>query len=343
MVFTFIDPRKHKDWNALLATHQNASIFHTANWAQVLSQTYGYTPRYLCRVENDQIRTLLPLMAVHSRLTGRRLVSLPFTDHVPILAEKRKDFKALFAEAVSLGKAGNYKYIELRSEGQFLKDQRVFAKFLNHRIDLGTDETILYKSFRSNTRRNIRKAENNGIKVEFSNSMEALKQFYRLNCLARKDHGLPPQPFKFFQQLNDHLLSKSLGLIVSGNYKGRTVSANLYLIYNGIAVYKYGANDRAFFRFCPSYLVMWEAIRYFLTQGMKTLDFGRTDIDDHGLRQFKRGWGTQESTNNYYRYDLNSDRFISARKGMKTSYPVFKYMPLPLLQILGKILYRHVG
>ncbi|MEP6664139.1 MAG: hypothetical protein ABJC04_10785, partial [Verrucomicrobiota bacterium] len=75
-----INPIEHPGWDELLATHPGATFFHTAGWAKVLQDTYGHRPKYFAVLRENQLRALLPVMEVDSWLTGRRGVSLPFTD-----------------------------------------------------------------------------------------------------------------------------------------------------------------------------------------------------------------------------------------------------------------------
>lgn len=89
---------------------------------------------------------------------------------------------------------------------------------------------------------------------------------------------------------------------------------------------------------------MWEAIRWFCNNGYKSLCFGRTESENTGLRQFKAGWGTEEQTIKYSKYDLMKSTFIE--NGYKVSQVpkrIFQKMPLSLLNILGSVMYRHIG
>jgi hypothetical protein len=88
---------------------------------------------------------------------------------------------------------------------------------------------------------------------------------------------------------------------------------------------------------------MWKAIEWLAENGFKKFSFGRTEPENNGLLQFKRGWGAKEKKLNYYKYDLKQDSFVSEKPGTKSSYNIFKMMPLPLLKFTGNILYRHVG
>ncbi|MDQ2919055.1 MAG: hypothetical protein M3R10_04170, partial [Verrucomicrobiota bacterium] len=77
---TVIDPRSDRSWDDSIAKHSEATIFHTSAWANVLCDTYRHTPLYFRFSADSQIKALLPLMEVASPFTGRRGVSLPFSD-----------------------------------------------------------------------------------------------------------------------------------------------------------------------------------------------------------------------------------------------------------------------
>ena len=88
---------------------------------------------------------------------------------------------------------------------------------------------------------------------------------------------------------------------------------------------------------------MWEAIKNYSQKGFKVLDFGRTELGNIGLRQFKKGWGTDEKKIFYYQYDLKKEKFVANTSTTRTSYAVFKHLPIPLMRLTGKLLYRHAG
>lgn len=80
MEIKFTNPISDPDWDRLAVSHPDASFFHSAAWAEVLSKTYGHEPLYLRCFERDKLVGLVPIMEVRSPLTGRRGVCLPFTD-----------------------------------------------------------------------------------------------------------------------------------------------------------------------------------------------------------------------------------------------------------------------
>ena len=98
-----LDPTTYQGWDDLLLTNPQSSFFHTAAWAKVLHNSYGYKPLYFAQIENDQLQGLLAVMEINSFLTGRRGVSLPFTDHCPVIARDKQAFFHMFKFILEYG------------------------------------------------------------------------------------------------------------------------------------------------------------------------------------------------------------------------------------------------
>jgi hypothetical protein len=83
-----LNPLEDPRWDRLVARHPLASIFHTAGWLRALRLTYGYEPVALTTSPpGDELHDALVYCRVRSWITGRRIVSLPFTDHCDPLVE----------------------------------------------------------------------------------------------------------------------------------------------------------------------------------------------------------------------------------------------------------------
>ena len=216
-----INPIGDSNWNALIASQPKHSFFHTAEWAKVLADTYGYTPVYFAAGETDGSRSILPLMEVDSWLTGRRGIALPFTDDCEPLCSDAKAFQKLFAGAVEFGKSRNWKYLELRGGRELFGEVPASLSFYGHGLDLTVGEDKLFSQLESSVRRAIRKSEKNGVTVEILQSVEAVRIFYSLQCRTRKKHGLPPQPFNFFLNIHKYILSQNMGMVVLAQASGQ--------------------------------------------------------------------------------------------------------------------------
>jgi hypothetical protein len=341
---SIINPTEHPHWDDLLLTADRATFFHTTAWARVLSESYGYKPLYFTIIENGKLAGLIPVMEIDSFLTGKRGVSLPFTDICHPIADTEDIFQALMDRLTQHGKSAGWKHIEIRGGSTFLgKTAPYCAEHYTHILELDSGKDNVQNSFRGSTRRNISKACREGVEVTFQHTAEAMAAFYGLHCLTRRRHGLPPQPWRFFEKIYAHVVAAEKGVVVLAAHAGKTVAGAVYFFFRDRALFKFGASDRAFQHLRGNNLVMWEAIRWFTRNGFRSLHFGRTEPENEGLLQFKRGWSAQESSVAYYRLNLGENAFSAERNGTRSSYPVFKLLPIPVLRIAGSVLYKHVG
>lgn len=343
MDIKIINPIDVPDWNDQISKFPDATIFHTSNWAEVLSESYGYKPLYFCIFDNDSLTGFIPVMEINSFLTGRRGVSLPFSDQVEPLVTDKKHFKVIFDYIVSYGKDNGWKTFCIHGGSASLDTSKPFETYISSFIELDQNPDQLEKNFKSSTRRNIKKALKSGITTEISDSFQSINEFYRLNCLSRKDHGLPPQPFVFFKNLYQRVLQKKMGFVCLGSFGNKIVAGAVFLIFNDMAVYKYGASEKKFLSYRPNNLVFSEALKHCSSIGSKFVDFGRTELHHEGLLQFKRSWGCSQSSLNYHKFDLSNGHFLNSTPGIKSSYKIFRSFPVPVLKLFGNLLYKHVG
>jgi Acetyltransferase (GNAT) domain len=339
-----INPITYQGWDELLLTSDQSTFFHTSAWAKVLHESYNYKPLYFTLIENDRLKTLLPVMEINSFITGKRGVSLPFTDHCPPIAKNEKVFTETFNAVIQYGKKANWKAINLKCCVNYLRGSTLpFETFLTHDLDVSQTAEEIFSTFRDSTKRNIKKAIQNGVHVNIQNTLESIREYYRLHCITRKNHGLPPHPFYFFKKIYEHIVSKKKGFVALAAHKNKVIAGAVFFQFGNRAIFKYGASDPRYLSLRPNNLVMWEAIKRHCQNGFSAFNFGRTELKHKGLLQFKRGWGTKEEILNYYRYDLKQNCYVTKKYGIKSSYNFFKIMPAPILRLAGNILYRHVG
>ena len=338
-----INPIEYPNWDNLLVTNDNYSFFHTSGWAKVISEAYSYQPLYFTEIDDNKLTALIPIMAINSSLTGQRGVTLPFTDHCPVMVSDKNHFHELFWKIIEYGKKAKWNTIEIRGAKEYLQGKIPFATYLTHSLDLAHPEQKIFSTFRSSTKRNIKKAIKENVKIKILNSFESVKEFYRLNCLTRKDHGLPPQPWHFFKKIFEHIIFAHKGFVSLALFQGRPIAAAVFFHFGQKGIYKYGASNKSYQHLRPNNSVMWEAIKWYKQNGYKRFSFGRTDLSHSGLLQFKRGWGTQEETIHYYKYDLAKNSFVTNSSRIQSYNIFFRKLPLPLLKLTGRLLYRHVG
>jgi len=336
-----IDPVVCRGWNELIASGPEHSFFHSSNWAAVLVDSYSYKPLYFTRREGAQVSALVSVMEVDSLLTGKRGVSLSFTDYCAPISNDEASFSSIFDEILHYGKDAGWKYLEMRGGAKHFNGAVPYGTYARHVLALHGGELELFKNFSSATRRNIRTAEKSGLRVAVSDFETDLDEYYRLHCRTRKRHGVPPQPRSFFKAIHRNVISKGKGFTVLARFQGRPVSGAVYFYSGRKAIYKFGASDLRYQHLRPANLVMWEAMKWFSNNGFDELCFGRTDLDNAGLVHFKSGWGAREETIHYYRYDFSRSTFVQRLPAFR--FPLLQRLPIPLLRLAGTLLYRHIG
>jgi lipid II:glycine glycyltransferase (peptidoglycan interpeptide bridge formation enzyme) len=88
-----------------------------------------------------------------------------------------------------------------------------------------------------------------------------IQTFYDLHLATRRRQGTPVQPRKFFTQIRNSLIDQGLASILLAEVEGRAVAAALFLTWNGVTVYKFGASDPAAWPRRPNHALFWTAIR----------------------------------------------------------------------------------
>ena len=288
------------------------------------------------------LASILPLMEVDSWLTGRRGIALPFTDECPPLCESEAEFKTLFQNAVEWGRSRGWKSLELRGGRKFMGDAPASVAFYSHRLDLTAGETKLFENMDSSARRGVRKAEKDGVTVEVSQSEEGMRDFYGLQCLTRRRHGLPPQPWSFFLNLWRQIMSQNQGMVVLAGWGGAKIAGAVYFFLGGRAIYKYGASDYRRQNLRPNNLVMWEGMKWLARQGATSLDLGKSSLAHDGLRKFKLNLGAREEQLEYIKWDLRRNQFQVETDGVTGWHnQVFSRLPLFLSRRAGEMLYKH--
>ena len=341
---SIINPINVKIWDEAVLSSENYSFFHSVAWSKVLNNAYGYKPYYFVSGNEKKFSTLIPLMQIDSILTGRRGISLPFSDFCEPIINGTGNIEEIFNSIKAFAKKCGWKYIQFRGGQKLFRNCISSSCFYHHYLHLTTDEEKLTSGFSKVTNRNIRKAIREGLETKISYSYDAVKEFYNLNCYTRKKHGLPSQPLYFFNELFDQIISHKKGLVMLAMKENEILAGAVFLHLGRKAVFKYGASKQKFLHLRPNNLIMCDAIKWYAKNGYRMLSFGRTSFDNQGLRRFKCGWGTEEQLINYYRYNSAKDKFeIDQNLSFYWLNKVLKKLPLPILKAIGFVLYRHIG
>ena len=290
-VLELADPR----WADFVATHPAATPFHHPDWTRLVAGCYGFRAFAIAVSDGTgAIRAGLPVVEVRHLRSGPKWVSLPYTDYCPPLASELQEEEQLVAGLQQASRVAGVRRVEIRAP--IAGGSAAGPTALRHVLALGRDPAEVYAGFhRSQVQRNIRRAEREGLTVRRATRPDDLVDtFYRLHLRTRRRQGVPVQPRRFFRLLWENTITTGLASVLIVEVSAQPIAAAVFLAWNGTMIYKFGASDASSWSLRPNHLLFWHAIRAACEQECRWFDFGRTDIGQEGLRNFKLSWGAVE-------------------------------------------------
>jgi hypothetical protein len=344
-----LDPLQDPRWAELIDRHSGASVFHTVPWLQALHHSYQYEPLALTTsAPGTELKNGVLLCRVNSWLTGRRLVSLPFSDHCEPLCDSTADLELLIRELQDVLRREQRKYFEFRPvTGNFgqIGEQTgcaPAATYFLHRLDLRPDLAYLFSKLdHDSVQRRIERADRAELVEKCGRSEELLAQFYALFVATRRRQRVPPSPYSWFRNLVD---CQKDALQIRLAYKGAIpIAAILTLQFKNVVYYKYGCSDARFNRFGATPWLFWKAIIAAKSKGATQFDLGRTQEDNPGLVAFKNRWVPHPERLTYWRYPPSRALDSPGDWKLQLAKTAFSVMPSGLLTRVGALIYRHIG
>jgi hypothetical protein len=341
------DPR----WGEFLQRHPRSSVFHTVEWLNALHRTYGYEPiGFTTSPSRADLQNAALFCRIDSWLTGRRLVSLPFSDHCDLLIDNANDLAAFPTVLLKTTHKENLRYIEIRPTSQFdtagLGSHSSYSYCL-HQIDLQPSLDRLFSNcHKGSTQRKIRRAEREGLVYLEGRDEFLLNSFYYLSLLTRRRHVVLPHPRTWFESLIDSFGS-ALKLRVAFKDK-HPIAAILTLRHKDTLVYKYGCSDVRFHELGGVHLLFWRTIEEAKRDGLSVFDLGRSEWTHNGLITFKDRWGASRSELRYFRIlnagQPNGDFVpIEAHWTGRAAKTLLPHIPDRALQAAAGLIGKHVG
>lgn len=330
-------------WTSFAERVSGALPFHHPSWAQLLADCYGYRPFALVLQDGDGVAAGIPAIEIRTILGRRRWISLPFTDYLPPLARDERLIPSLVAELDAARRAEKISLVEMRTPLAGLRLCPQPAGFL-HVLRLASDPASIFRTFkRSQVQQRIVKAEREGVTMRRGSLKEDLTHtFYELHLETRRRLGVPIQPRRYFELLWERILAPGRGFVLLAYWNAIPIAGAVFLAWNGTMTYKYSASRQEFWKLRPNNLVIWDAIRWGCENGLHTFDFGRTSLENEGLRSFKRGWGTAEVTLSYSTLSGRAPTQARSRAADMLRSPIQR-MPAWFCRLVGELVYRRAA
>ena len=337
-----LDPLIDPAWRDLVQRDPRATAFHTPEWMDALRRTYGFAP-IVYATRSDELHGAIPFCLIASWLTGRRLVSLPFSDHCEPLVEDQSQLAAILDDVAFDARVNEWRYVQLRPRtvggtvGGFERDESNYF----YAIDLRPSLDVIFKGIKRDNREDIRKADRRGLRHVVGRDDALVSGYYRLHAMTRSTQGVPPQPYAWFQNL-----ARCLGEMLEVHLLLQDdvpIAGLVAISFRDQLMVKYTASDPVRDRQGMGKSLLWKTIVRAKERGATTLDWGRCEREHHGLAQFKERFGAVRTDLIYLRNPpAHPDRHRPswAARAAKSLVP---RVPVTVLTAAGRVAYRHVG
>ena len=340
------------DWDTFVQQHPWGTIYHLTAWKRILEEVFPHIEgRFLLlRSSRDgQLWGGIPLYTVRSWILGNRLVSIPFASFCDPLVPNSALLSLLVDEAWKFAKLRNLSSLEIRlfRAGALAEKAglgpALYSRY--HSMSLRKPLEEIWTSLsKTSVRHCVQRAKRARIRISASIEDDALTIFSAMLSDNRRRNTLPSLPIRFFEAMKRHLGSKHLSCWIAFCRDGKPLSAllgwrlgeNFTVEYSGdyIEARKIGANQ----------LLYWHVMQDVRAMGCKSFSLGRTGLNNEGLLQYKRHWGTIEE-------DLKMILLPKARVKREAQdllyYRLGKFLllhsPRILYRLIGNFCYRHLG
>lgn len=349
-----LDPTHEHQWDGFVRAHPFGLIGHLSGWKEVLERTFSHIRGYflvLIDPNDGGIRAGLPIYLVSSPLTGRRLVSIPFATLSDPLVTSTGEVEQLLEAACSLAADLKATRIEIRTlASAHLMENSCYRRvdlFRHHFLTVDEPVEILLKRFhRTSIRPAVKRCEHNGLELKTDCSDEALRSFFNQYVRSRKRLGLPPQPFRFFENICRIFAPSDQVKLLHAFYGGKPIAGLVLFQFKNRVSAEFIAVDHPYKHLNPAHFLFWQGIMGAHHDGFEIFDFGRTSLSNIGLMSFKSRWGTTATDLPQYWFPANnnvSPEYMDNSLKYQVIKGVVRKTPETLLPLLGEFCYRHMG
>ena len=180
----------------------------------------------------------------------------------------------------------------------------IFTKY-NFVLDLTKSEEDLLKNMSQKTRYNIRLAQKKGVEIIEDNSNNAFEEYLKLTRETTQRQKFYAHGEKYhrlmWETLKTNNEDKEFSIhLFKAIYNKETLATWVLFVLGETLYYPYGASSIRYREVMASNLMMWEAIRFGKTLGLKKFDMWgalgpNPNVKDpwYGFHRFKEGYGAR--------------------------------------------------
>ena len=324
-----------------LASHHEASAYHSPAWLDVIGRAFGHDTKYLVAESHGTVSGVLPLVFFRSRVFGRFAVSLPFLNYGGVLADNVETARALVERAIEETRRAGGSHLELRHTTRLFPELTARRHKVGMTLDLEAAPERQWQALDRKVRNQVRKAEKSGLLAEHGGS-ELLDAFYAVFAHNMRDLGTPVYGIQFFKEVLSAFPDRARVFLVRHN--NQPVAASIVHWHGTIIEVPWASSLREFNALCGNVLLYWRMLEFAVERGLRRFDFGRSTPHE-GTFHFKRQWGAEprELVWEYWAADGASVPDLSPKNpAFSLAIRAWQHLPLPVTTMLGPRIVRNI-
>lgn len=330
-------------WDAFVGNHPEGTFCHRYGWKTVLEDGAGHRCPYLIALSGDDVVGVLPLSLRDSFLFGKAAISSMFAVYGGPLVSEHEALERLNQVAWSItceSGASSLEYRTLKDEvfDGWSQEQGTAACF--HKTLKETAEDILLDIPRKQ-RAVVRKSLKNNLTCSWEKDLDT---FYALYAESVRNLGTPVFPKKLFKKFLE-VFDGETDIQIIRSPEGKAIASLMTFYHNDHVLPYYAGGSLEARGYGAHDFMYYELMVRSAKRGYKVYDFGRSKVGT-GPYKFKKNWGFEPTPLNYqYRLKDGEERqeINPQNKKFEVMVKVWKKLPLPVANILGPPIARHLG
>ena len=318
-------------WADFVKQHPNGSIFQTPKMYEVYAKTPDFNPSIQVAL-NESGKIVGCLMSVVKSdflflkaFTTRSIVvggPLALNNDLQVMDMLLSSYNTLIAPKAIFSQFRNQFDVKL-VKNQFENNGYDFEEHLDILLDLTKSKEELEQNLHKERRRNIAKAEREGLVFRHLTTNSEINE---VSGLLKKTYNRVKLPM-IFQQLflnTKELLGPEVNFF--GAYYGdKMIAGQVRLYYKDVVYAWYAGSNAEYFQKRPNDFLMWNVLLWSKDKGYKSFDFGGAGKPDvpYGVREYKLKYGGEMV--NYGRFEkIHKPLFMKMGKKALKYYKYIK-------------------
>ncbi|TVR56177.1 MAG: FemAB family PEP-CTERM system-associated protein [Gemmatimonadales bacterium] len=325
-------------WNRFLGRCPNGNFYLRYEWVRINQRELGHPSICLMAEEEGEVVGVFPMTRVRSRLFGDILASMPFVNLGGPAAGDPEVEAHLLEAALQRADGLGCDYLEIRSDRP-LGELATKTHKVSMTIPLSEDPNVVWESFTSKHRKNIKRAYRNELRVE-AGGVELLDDFYRVMEQGWRSLGTPLYRKSYFRAVVEEFGRDALLFVAY--HKGEPVATALTGCFGTRLEGMWAAGAPARSDLWANYVLYWEMIERACKLGFRHFHLGRSTAGS-GAARFKARWNA-EPEQLFWNYHLVQKEGIPELNPDNPKFDLamrtWRKLPLPATRILGPRLAR---